>query len=278
MSVRRHPVVPATIVSGFAVRAVEIAAAVNRGRCGDLDRPRIRAMADDLGRDLDRARRHVPARNLQLGTVVTRGPLPALVLGQALDYAPALSLTRGFNAAVDLAREFIEAMDRILASYLGLRLTFSHDDDLELAHELADGAGSCLDRTRALAIGLGDRPSPEQVLSTGRTISRALDQALARARAMRRVCGQGLASRLGMATADGLAEAIIDGALDDFTSADLTGASLAEADLTGMRWSLTGTTWPPGTDIKALLARSETQPGGVLMFRHRGTMWQPNWR
>jgi hypothetical protein len=43
-------------------------------------------------------------------------------------------------------------------------------------------------------------------------------------------------------------------------------------------WRLLG--WnrlAPGTDIGALLARSEAQPGGVLAFTHRGMMWQPNW-
>jgi len=73
-----------------------------------------------------------------------------------------------------------------------------------------------------------------------------------------------------------MAQALTDGALDDFTSADLTWANLADADLTGMRWSLTGTTWPPGTDMRALLARSQAQDG-VLVFNRRGMMWQPNW-
>jgi len=34
MGVRRHPVVPAAILSDFVVRAIEIAAAINRGRHG----------------------------------------------------------------------------------------------------------------------------------------------------------------------------------------------------------------------------------------------------
>ena len=87
-----------------------------------------------------------------------------------------------------------------------------------------------------------------------------------------------MADRLGISPAKGLAEALLDGALDDFTSADLTHASLADADLTGVRWSVPGTTWPPGTDVKALLARSEqAEPGGVLVVTHRGRMRQPNW-
>ena len=74
----------------------------------------------------------------------------------------------------------------------------------------------------------------------------------------------------------GLAEALLDGALDDFTSADLTHTSLADADLTGVRWSLSGTIWPPGTDVKALLARSEeVEPGGVLVITRRGMAWPP---
>lgn len=88
---------------------------------------------------------------------------------------------------------------------------------------------------------------------------------------------QGVAGRLDIATAEGLAKALADGGLDDFTSADLTCASLADADLTGVRWSLTGTAWPPGTDIRALLVRSEAHPGGVLVFTRRGMMWQPAW-
>jgi Pentapeptide repeats (8 copies) len=172
MAVRSHPVVPAAILSGLAVRSIEIAALANLGRYGDLNRPLIRALADGLERDLGRARRYG---------------------------------------------------------------------------------------------------------STGRIISRALGQAAERARTMDRICAQGLAARLGIATTDGLAQALTDGALDDFTSADLTCANLAQADLTGVRWSLTGTAWPPGTDIEALLARSEIHPGDVLVLRHRGTMWQPTW-
>jgi hypothetical protein len=233
------------ILSDLAVRAVEIAAAVNRGRYAELDRPLIRALAGGLGRDLDHARRYAAARNLRLGAAVSRGPVPALVPGQAREHDPARSLARSFDAAVDLAHALAEAIDGILAPYPGLRLAWSRDHDLELARELADGAGSCLGRARALAFGLRGRPAREQVLSTGRAISRALGQALEHARALDRVCAPGLAGRLGIATAEGLAKALADGALDDFTSADLTCAGLADADLTGVRWSLTGTAWPP---------------------------------
>jgi hypothetical protein len=60
--------------------------------------------------------------------------------------------------------------------------------------------------------------------------------------------------------------------MDDFTNADLRYASLADTDLTGVRWSLSGTTWPPGTNVKALLARSERPgPGSILVVTRRGT-------
>jgi len=40
---------------------------------------------------------------------------------------------------------------------------------------------------------------------------------------------------------EGLAAALLGGALDDFTRADLTHIDLSERDLTGMRWSDWGT-------------------------------------
>lgn len=280
MAVRSHPVVPAAILSGLAVRSVEIAALVNSGRYGDLNRPLIRALADGLERDLGCARRYALARNLQLGSAVSHRRVSARVLGQSprgWSSTPAQSLARGFAAAADLAGELVEAIDAILANHLDRRLTFSRDEDLQLALELAGNVGFTLSRIDALDAGLGERPPPGQVRSTGRTISRALGQAAERARTMDRICVQGLAARLGITTTDGLAQALTDGVLDEFTSADLTCANLAQADLTGVRWSLTGTAWPPGTDIKALLARSEIHPGDVLVLRHRGTMWQPSW-
>lgn len=276
MAVRCHPVVPAAILSGLAVRSIEIAAAVNRGRYGDLNRPLIRVLADGLERDLGRAGRYAATRNLRFGSAVSHRSVSARVLGVRV-LNPVLSLACGFEAAADLAGELVEATGGILAAHLDLRLAFSRDEDLELACELADGAGFCLRRARVLAAELGERPAPGQVFSTGRAISRALGQAGERTRTMDRVCAQGLAGRLGITTTEGLAETVTDGALDDFTSADLTRARLADADLTGVRWSLTGTAWPPGTDIRALLARSQTQPGDVLVLRHRGMMWQPSW-
>jgi hypothetical protein len=283
MAGRRHPAVPAAILSDLVVRAMEIAAAINRGRHGNLDRPLIRALAGDLGRDLDRAREYAQARHLRAGVPVTRGSTLVLALDQAREPHLALELIRDFNAALRLARGLARAIDGTLARHLDRRLGFSRDHDLELACELADGLDSDLDRAIDLALDLNelgrtlrriDR-AREQVLSADRSLSRTLDLAVERSRALDRVCAQRAASRLGISPAEGLARALLDGAMDDFTSADLTYASLADADLTGVRWSLSGTMWPPGTDVKALLARSEQvgPDGGVLVVTRRGVMW-----
>jgi hypothetical protein len=209
------------------------------------------------------------ARHIKLGITVTHNSVPVLTLDQERERYLALALIRYFNAALRLAREFGHAIDGTLARHLDLRLRFCRDHDLELACELADGLNSDLD----LAGELGK--TCERILGTDRSISRVLDLAVERSRALDRVCAQGVAGRLGISPTEGLAEALLDGAMDDFTSADLTHTSLADADLTGVRWSLSGTIWPPGTDVKALLARSEeVEPGGgVLVVTRRGIAW-----
>ena len=269
MGVRRHPVVRAAIVSGFVVRAMDIAAAVNRGRQGNLDLPLIRSLARDLEQDLDRASEYARVRHLKPDVAVSRGAVLVLAIDQALGQAPArYPLIRCFDAAVELAHALGEAVYSVLGSPLSLRLDFSHGDDLEMARELAEVLGSDLSRI------IGSFPFNDHAHE------RAFDLALKRSRALDRVCAQNLAGRLDIARAAGLAEAVLEGAMDDFTNSDLTHASLADIDLTGVRWSPSRTIWPPGTNVKALLARSEeVQPGsGVFVFTRRGMMWQPAWR
>lgn len=284
MGVRRHPVVWAAILSDFVVRTIEIAAAINRGRRGNLDRPLIRTLARDLDRDLDRAREYALARHLKLGVTVTRDFVLVLTFDLARERDLDLALIRYFNAAVHLAGELGHVIDGTLARYLDLRLSFSRDHDLELACELADSLDSDLERAHSLAHALihelgktrgwivNINQAREDILSIDRSISRTLDLAFERSRALDRVCAQGVAGRLGIARTEGLAEALLDGALDDFTSADLTHAGLADADMTGVRWSLSGTVWPPGTEVKVLLTRSEeVEPGGgVFVVTRRG--------
>ena len=71
---------------------------------------------------------------------------------------------------------------------------------------------------------------------------------------------------LGIGQPEGLAATLLDGALDDFTHADLAHTDLSGHDLTGVRWSDWGTTWPPGTDVDALRARSREEGTGTGVF------------
>ncbi len=77
---------------------------------------------------------------------------------------------------------------------------------------------------------------------------------------------------LGVQQVEGLAAALLEGALDDFTRADLAHTDLTGRDLTGVRWSDWGTRWPPGTDVNQLQARSrEVAPGtGVYVIASPG--------
>jgi hypothetical protein len=283
MSLRRHPAVMAVIMSDFVVRAVELAAAINRGRRGDLDRAFIRTLARDLGRDLRRVREYAQVRHLKLYVTVMRVNVIAPTSDQPRVRDLVLSLLHYFHHALHLAGEFGRAVDETLARRLDLRLGLSRDEDLELACQLAAGLESDLNRVIVLNDSLclarerilnGRRPL-EQTLDIDRSIDRALDRAFERCRALNRVCVQGVVGRLGISPMEGLVEALLDGAMDDFTSADLTYASLADPDLTGVRWSLSGTIWPAETDVKALLARSEKvgTSGGVLVVTRRGMAW-----
>lgn len=285
MGVRRHPVVLAAILSGFVVRTIEIAAAISSGRGGNLDRALIRILAGDLGRDLGRAREYAQARHLKLDGSLTRNSALAFTPGQVGGSCIDPALIRCFEAAVHLAHRLVHAIDGTLVRHLDLRLSLSRDDDLEPVGELVAGLESDLGRAVALnealcvareriRNGYGAR---EQILDINRSIGRTLALALAHSRALDRVCAQGVAGRLGISPAQGLAQALLDGVMDDFTNSDLTDASLPGTDLTGVRWSLSGTIWPPGTDVKALLARSEqvAPGGGVLVVTRRGMAWQP---
>lgn len=211
-------------MSGFVVRAMEIAAALGRGFRGNLDRPLIRALARDLGQDLDRARAWARARHQNLGVTISGDTALVFAADQFLARAPvqvpAGALARYFDAALDLARELAEGVGGIMGPSPGLRLGSSRDEDLQMASELAEALVSGLVRVH---------PLNEY---DNRARDQALDLALKRARALDRVCALNLAGRLCISPAEGLAEAVLEGALDDFTDADLARARLADADLT----------------------------------------------
>ena len=273
LGVRHHPVVQAVIFSDFVVRAMEIAVAINRGRHGDLDRPLIRTLARDLGRDVDRFGRYARARNHEPeGLTGLRYSVLSLTLDQDRERYLAITLIRYLATAAGIARELVGGTSGIGGTH----------HDRELARGLVAGLSADLKRALDLTVRVDREADQARWRVLDRSLSRTLDLAIERARALDRLCGQGLAGRLGIALAEGLAQALLDGAMDDFTSADLTYASLSDPGLTdarladsyliGVRWSLSGTIWPPGTDITALLARSqELDPGsGVLVVKHRG--------
>ena len=283
--------VRAAILSNFVVQAFDIAAAINDDRRqGNPDHTLIRTRASDLDHDLDPSRAYFQVRQLRLDLDVRR----ELLLISALDQAPEGDLRITpipcFVAALGMACKFARGVDGVLARRLDLRLNFSLDRDVELACELADGLHSDLELAIDLARELphelyeldkarGQGPSTDlargRVLNIDRSVNRVLSLAFERSHALNRVCALGVAGRLGLGSAVGLAQALLDGALDDFTTADLTHALLAEADLTGVRWSLAGTTWPPEIHVKTLLARSREAEPGVYVVTRRGMMWRP---
>jgi len=269
MVVRRHPVVLAAILSDLVVRALDIAMAIHLGGPRNLNRTLIGTLAGDLSHDLDRVRRYEQARHPEPGITVRRDVIGMLTPGQASDRDITLTLVRNRQAAVRIAGALADAIESRLGYHLDLRLSFSHDHDLDLARELADGLKSLLDRDLALAL-----DSSRHTRGIDHPVRRVLNLASERCRALDRVCAQGVAGRLGISATEGLAEALLDGALDDFTSADLTRVSLAGVDLIGVRWSPSGTSWPPDISVRALRARSKEMQagGGVLVVTRRAVL------
>lgn len=140
----------------------------------------------------------------------------------ALAEPPALTLAAALNLAAVFAR------------------TFEHDlgaarrprDDAHALTDTLDAAARARDAERVRAHDLVARPLADRLtLEASR--------------------------RLYLPTTDGLVAALLDGTLDDFTDADLTGVNPNDPGLNGIQWSETGTRWPPGTDIEALRNRSE---------------------
>jgi hypothetical protein len=166
--------------------------------------------------------------------------------------ARARTLSHGLERALDRYRDLDRAIDRDRARSLAVDL------DLAPACALARDLGHAgdLDRARLLALDLG------RSLARARTGTRSLASELAGA----------LSNSLGIEHVDELAAALLDGALDDFSQADLSGVDLADIGLVGVRWSLSGTNWPPGVDVEALMRQSEeTGPGsGIYVITRRG--------
>ncbi|MEV6171344.1 hypothetical protein AB0L99_24295 [Streptomyces sp. NPDC051954] len=231
LALRQHPAAAVCVGGGLLVRAVELAA--------DLDGDRHRlVLADDnwldhyrervyqLAGEFDRFRPFDTPQARDRTRDLVRHLMSTRARGRTRDFA-------GENVARALAADLADALARFLAEALdaGLGLT----SVLELA------------RARGLALDIRNRL--------------ALDVAVVRARALADDVALEAGRRLDLPDTAGLADALLDGVLDDFTRADLTDVDLDEADLAGIHWSERGTRWPLGTDIEDLRRRSqETAP------------------
>jgi hypothetical protein len=216
LTLRRHPIVLAVILSDLLARALTIPYKA------DLD------LALDLNLDLARA----ADLNLDLD------------LARAADLARAVGVDCRLSHNGDLARALVLAFD------------LAHLRDPVLALDIG--------RDRDLAFGLVG------VIGRNNTFERDFVCHLARNLADRAATAVG--SALGVRKVNGLAAALLDGALDDFTHDDLSHTDLADLDLIGVRWSTLGTTWPPGTDVDVLRARSRevTPHTGIFVIESAG--------
>ena len=285
---RKHPVVPAVIISDVVTRLIAVALIISFRRLGyssavsqEMD-ARDRVLASTLARVLDldlfgafdRTRDQAftldsaLALALDLDSALGR----ANVLASTLARVPALDSDPDLNVdhVLHVDRVLDSALDRILDSALGCARVLAHllSRVLTRDFDLVGASNLDLDLDRALALGLA------RVLA--RDLDNVLDLDLARdfARSLdlaRELAGA-LAREFGPQNMEGLASAFLAGGLDDFSRADLSRVDLTGVDLVGVRWSEWGTRWPPETDIEGLRSVSkETEPGsGVFVITRPG--------
>jgi hypothetical protein len=189
------------------------------------------ALALDHDRSHARARDLAHALALDLGRARDRAGDP----GVAGAHARALSLAHAIDVDINFD------LDHLARGIAG-------DQALTLAHMLAGGVDT------ALAEELG------QARTRDRDRVRDLLRARTRGRELARDHTGTIGSLLGLATTTGLADALLAGALDDFTDDDLTDVDLTGADLVGILWSADGTRWPEDMDMEELRGRSQETP------------------
>lgn len=218
-------------------------------------------------------------RDLALGTYASLNRGLALVLARdsALDIACDLTsaLTRTLILDLDLTSARALACDlegeldsaRALALDIPFDLGLAIDSELDRARDIARARGLEFDSALARAIartlnhvsffaGIRDR-----ALASDLTCDLTLDSACSLARELASVLAGALSDSLGTEQPDGLADALLDGALDDFSQADLSESDLARIFLTGVRWSMPGTRWPPALVDTLMRQSEETEPG-----------------
>jgi hypothetical protein len=202
------------------------------------------------------------------------------IADKANDRARALDVARDLVSDLNLIRDLARSLDLDLAPAhahaLDLDLDLARDLDLDLALDLARARArdlvSDLGRAVALALTLARHRDlacdVAHVRDTARRLASTRHLGLARHLARQTTLMVG--DVLCLQQVDGLATALLEGALDDFTHADLSLTDLTGRDLTGIRWSDQGTTWPPGTDTDELRARSQEIGPGIYQITRPG--------
>jgi hypothetical protein len=182
----------------------------------------------------------------------------------ARDLAPAVA--RDLARADDLARGGIASARGLLSRDLSLARDLARDIVLARDRDLER------DLARDLVLILAHALSRDLIRGRlpGLVLTRDLARDLNLARDIARQTALVVADILGLRQVEGLAAALLEGALDDFTHADLTCVDLAGSDLTGIRWSDWGTAWPPGTNTDELRARSQEIAPGIYEITRPG--------
>jgi hypothetical protein len=243
LALRTHPATHAIINATRIHQTIAHASATALDLTHALDHARDLAGAPT--RDRARAIPHVRARTLA----------SARLLDHSRDLAHTLTiaLLRDLDHPVltrdhDLARAIAIARD--LAHDLARDDDHNHDSDHDrtLDHDRTRTHARALERALGIAL--------ERSLDLDRTAARPCAQSLDRASG----------GPYGLeAVHEQLGSVLAEGALDDVTNADLHQTDLTHTDLTGLRWTLHSTLWPPGIDTAQLLGRSieETSGSGV---------------
>ncbi|WP_329348904.1 hypothetical protein OG226_12080 [Streptomyces sp. NBC_01261] len=248
LSLRTNP----HVVTAYRALTRDIAIArdhLTRDHARDLDLDLVRALADDLdhavglGADTERDRDGEFQRGLER--------VRSLNLAVSLDLERGTGRNRNHPHAIARDLDRVRAMLRVLhrirvrgrrqGSSLGLLLDRAHSRarDLELVLERVGSHDRVLTSTLVNI----------RVNEVARAIGTVLDR-----------------------EAPALDRDSVHAFINDFTTADLRAVDLDGLDLAGVRWSETGTQWPPALDVEELKSRSEeTSPYSGIWVVRSGT-------
>ena len=249
LELRRNPVILVTILSDLLVRSLVIATnhAVATNRANDSNR----AVADILASTLARTFNDYSDDDFRQA------------YARASDYAG--SLAHVFSDTHKMASYHARDLDLARASDI------ARDHARDLERDLARASDIARDHARDLERD-PDHPLTARVrardlftsydFATMRNLAHSVarDRELNLARDLDRHIAVAVGRILGVRHVKGLAAALLDGALDDFTHADLAHINLTDFNLTGVRWSVSRTKWPRGIDIDVLRAQSREVP------------------